>query len=169
MPGAIPSMVDHSLLQAQAKKEFVPLPAVDALVASGAVPWAIAFSQRLGRHVIATRDISPGATLADHNNDRAGTIPASHSRNQSFTVAELKPLNYWPCTRRRAGAAGEGSCGAAAGRVHRSRLPRLLRAAARRTAPPLRMAINCILMDSTLPPQRIDVLKRMCSRTDPAA
>ena len=37
------------------------LPAVDSLTAGGAVPWTIAFTQRLGRHVTATRDISAGA------------------------------------------------------------------------------------------------------------
>lgn len=50
--------------QLQAKKhEFVPLPAVDALLRGGAVPWAVAFTQRLGRHVVATRDISAGDAL----------------------------------------------------------------------------------------------------------
>lgn len=44
----------------QAKKEFVPLPAVEALLYSGAVPWSLAFTQRLGRHVVTSRDIQPG-------------------------------------------------------------------------------------------------------------
>jgi hypothetical protein len=34
---------------------------VEALLAGGSVPWTLAFSQRLGRHVVATRDIQPGA------------------------------------------------------------------------------------------------------------
>jgi hypothetical protein len=42
----------------------VGLPAVNALLAGGVVPWRLAFSQRLGRHVIATRDIQPGAGRA---------------------------------------------------------------------------------------------------------
>ena len=48
----------------QAKREYVGLPAVNALLAGGVVPWSLAFSQRLGRHVIATRDIQPGAPRA---------------------------------------------------------------------------------------------------------
>lgn len=39
------------------------LPAVEELLSSGAVPWSIAFTQRLGRHVTASRDIEPGACL----------------------------------------------------------------------------------------------------------
>ena len=40
------------------------LPEVGALLADGAVPWSLAFSQRLGRHVIAARNIQPGAGRA---------------------------------------------------------------------------------------------------------
>lgn len=39
------------------------MPAVDALTAGGWVPWTVAFTQRLGRHVIATRDIAVGEHL----------------------------------------------------------------------------------------------------------
>lgn len=44
----------------KAKKQFEPLPAVEALLGGSAVPWTVAFTQRLGRHVVATRDIPAG-------------------------------------------------------------------------------------------------------------
>ena len=36
------------------------MPTVEAVMASGSVPWTVAFTQRLGRHVVATRDIAVG-------------------------------------------------------------------------------------------------------------
>lgn len=42
----------------QTKKTFVPLPSLEQL--QGRLPWHIAFSQRLGRHAIASRDIEAG-------------------------------------------------------------------------------------------------------------
>jgi len=53
-------LFEDRLICAQAKKEFVPLPTVEALVACDSVPWSIGFTQRLGRHVMATRDIAAG-------------------------------------------------------------------------------------------------------------
>lgn len=38
----------------------MPLPSVEALVACDSVPWSIGFTQRLGRHLMATRDIAAG-------------------------------------------------------------------------------------------------------------
>lgn len=73
---------------AQAKREFVGLPAVDALLAGGAVPWSLAFSQRLGRHVIATRDIQPGAVWS----------PMPNSQTLAWTPARLLRRNLrWIC------------------------------------------------------------------------
>ena len=42
----------------QTKKTFIPLPSLEQL--QGRLPWHIAFSQRLGRHAIASRDIEAG-------------------------------------------------------------------------------------------------------------
>ena len=42
----------------QTKKTFTPLPSLEQL--QGRLPWHIAFSQRLGRHAIASRDIEAG-------------------------------------------------------------------------------------------------------------
>ena len=41
------------------KKAFVALPALDA--AEPSLPWSVAFTQRLGRHGVAKRDIMAGA------------------------------------------------------------------------------------------------------------
>ena len=73
---------------AQAKREFVGLPAVDALLAGGVVPWTLACSQRLGRHVIATRDIQPGAVWS----------PMPNSQTLAWTPARLLRRNLrWIC------------------------------------------------------------------------
>ncbi len=44
------------------KKGFVALPALDA--AEPSLPWSVAFTQRLGRHGVAKRDIVAGARFA---------------------------------------------------------------------------------------------------------
>jgi hypothetical protein len=60
----------------------VGLPAVDALLAGGAAPWILAFSQRLGRHVVATRDIQPGAGLVTN----AEPLEASQHNEEPFPL-----------------------------------------------------------------------------------
>lgn len=49
------------MLSVQAKKAFVPLPSLEQVQEQ--LPWHIAFSQKLGRHAIASRDIQPGESV----------------------------------------------------------------------------------------------------------
>ena len=53
---SVPSKKPH---KKKGKKKFVPLPALEAL--QGKLPWKVAFTQRLGRHAVATRPLQPGA------------------------------------------------------------------------------------------------------------
>ena len=48
---------------AQAKKHVAP-PSVVA--AEPRLPWALATTQRLGRHAVAKRDIAPGMLIDEH-------------------------------------------------------------------------------------------------------
>ena len=71
----------------QNKKAFLPLPTLEAVQQS--LPWHINFSQKLGRHAIATQDIPAGQCILSE--DAVSAIP-SHSHQTLSCHNCLTPL-----------------------------------------------------------------------------
>lgn len=74
----------------QSKKAFVPLPVLEQVHSN--LPWQIAFSQKLGRHAIASRDIEAGEQVLAE--EAVVAVPAQmHQEDSCHTCLQELPTD----------------------------------------------------------------------------